>query len=204
MHAPEVFVTACRCLFPPALTHEGGGQTSRNELRLGCPLCCGCQPVVEALPQVEQVIRYTRAEDSQVKWPVMDRCPERVLMAVLLQTTGHVRHRACSHLYVPATRSGGPGRPVACGVLCTSISWRFRGLRYLARGGCLKQIDKSSLLWRIDRYYWWMRLPRLGRRSFHSQTRGTRSSEIFFLHCKATERGTRIAFANCLSMSVLW
>ena len=38
MHAPEVFVTACRCLFPPALTHEGGGQTSRNELRLGCPL----------------------------------------------------------------------------------------------------------------------------------------------------------------------
>ena len=27
-----------------ALTHEGGGQTSQNELRLGCLLCFGCQP----------------------------------------------------------------------------------------------------------------------------------------------------------------
>ena len=44
MHAPEVFVTTCRCLYSLALTHEGGGRTSRSGFQLRCPLCFVYQP----------------------------------------------------------------------------------------------------------------------------------------------------------------
>ena len=56
-----------------------------------------------------------------------------------------------------------------------SISWRFS-----SRGGCSKQIDRSSLLWRIGRY-WWMRLPRIGKALVPLADKGDAILGDFFL-----------------------